>query len=107
MSAETCCDPDDFLRAMRDETRQRILSLVREGEMSVSEIQEKLPVTQPTISHHLAILHRANLVSRRRVGKQVFYRINPDCVPDCCSEILVRFQPMNSSPLSVVRIKAS
>ena len=107
MKTEMCCDLDAFLRAMSDETRQRILSLVLEGEMSVTEIQEQLPVTQPTISHHLAILHRANLVSRRRVGKQVFYRINPDCVPKCCSEILVRFQPMNSSPLSDVRKKAS
>ena len=107
MKTEMCCDLDAFLRAMSDETRQRILSLVLEGEMSVTEIQEQLPVTQPTISHHLAILHRANLVSRRRVGKQVFYRINPDCVTKCCSEILVRFQPMNSSPLSDVRKKAS
>jgi len=95
MNAETCCDLDDFLRAMADETRQRILALVRNGELSVSEIEERLPVTQPTISHHLSILHRANLVSRRRVGKQVLYRINTACVTECCSEILVRFQPMN------------
>jgi len=98
MNAETCCDLDDFLRAMADEMRQRILALVREGEMSVSEIQERLPVTQPTISHHLAILRRANLVSRRRIGKQVMYRINPACVTECCSEILVRFQLMNFKP---------
>ena len=98
MNAETCCDLDDFLRAMADETRQRILALVKKGEMSVNDIQERLPVTQPTISHHLAILHRANLVSRRRDGKQVLYRINPACVTECCSEILVRFQLMNFKP---------
>ena len=98
MKTEMCCDLDAFLRAMSDETRQRILSLVLEGEMSVTEIQEQLPVTQPTISHHLAILRRANLVSRRRIGKQVMYRINPACVTECCSEILVRFQLMNFKP---------
>ena len=107
MNAEMCCDLDDFLQAMADETRQRILALIREGELSVNEIEEQLPVRQPTISHHLAILHRANLVKRRRVGKQVFYRIDPDCVPECCSEILVNFQPMNSGPLSDVRKKVS
>ena len=92
MNTETCCDLDDFLRAMADETRQHILALLREGEMNVSEIQERLPVTQPTISHHLAILYHANLVSRRRVGKHVLYRANPACITECCSKILVRFK---------------
>ena len=95
MNTETCCDLDDFLRAMADETRQHILALLREGEMNVSEIQERLPVTQPTISHHLAILYHANLVSRRRVGKQVLYRSNPACITECCGEILNLFQLSN------------
>jgi DNA-binding transcriptional ArsR family regulator len=92
MDAVTCCDFDDFLRAMTDGTRQRILSLLQGREMSVSELNEHFAVTQPTVSHHLAILRRANLVIARRDGRQIFYRANPDCVAECCSEILARFK---------------
>ena len=88
MGRMTCCDLDDFLAAMSDETRQRILALVREREMSVSELVKHFVVTQPTISHHLVILRRARLVSTHREGREIFYRANPDCVIECCRETL-------------------
>ncbi|MEK7784199.1 MAG: metalloregulator ArsR/SmtB family transcription factor [Chloroflexota bacterium] len=91
MSGVTCCDVDDFVKAMADETRQRILALLREREMSVGELTEHFTVTQPTISHHLAILRRANLVIPRHEGRQTFCRTNPACVAQCCREILTRF----------------
>lgn len=91
MSRITCCQLDEFLVAMSDETRQRILVLLREREMSVNEITEHFAVTQPTISHHLAILRCAGIVSTRRDGQQIFYRAHPDCVADCCREIERRF----------------
>lgn len=87
-----CCDFDDFVKAMADETRQRILTLLQTGEMSVSELKERFTVTQPTISHHLALLRRANLVIARHDGRQTFYRANPACVAECCGEILKRFK---------------
>lgn len=86
-----CCDLDDFLHAMASETRQRILALLCEQEMSVSELTELLPVTQPTISHHLGLLYRARLVKMRRMGKYRIYRGNQACVAECCSEIRDRF----------------
>ena len=88
MSRATCCDFNDFVKAMADETRQRILTALQAGEMSESDIVARLDVTQPTISHHLALLRRANLVSVRRQGKYGFYRANPACVTKGCSEIL-------------------
>lgn len=91
MSGVTCCDFDDFVKAMADETRQSILTLLQEREMSVGELTEHFSVTQPTISHHLALLRRANLVVLRRDGRQTFYRVNPACVIECCGEILSRF----------------
>ena len=91
MNKALCCSSDDFLRAMADETRQRILTLLREREMSVTELNEHFAVTQPTISHHLAILRRAKLVGLRHEGRQTFYRANPACVVECCGEILDRF----------------
>lgn len=91
MSAETCCDFNDFVKAIADETRQRILTLLQSGEMSVNELTAHFAVTQPTISHHLGLLRRANLVLTRREGKQIFYRANPSCVTECCGEILSRY----------------
>ncbi len=97
MSKVPCCDFDDFVKALADETRQCILTLLQAGEMSVSELNEHFTTTQPTLSHHLAILRRAQLVTVRREGRQMFYRANQACVSECCAEILERFNiPANS-----------
>ncbi len=90
--SESCCDLDEFAKAMADETRQHILSLLQAGEMNESEIVAHLDLTQPTISHHLALRQRANLVTARRDGKRIFYRANPACITECCGEILTRFR---------------
>ena len=94
MTESRCCDFDDFAKAMADETRQRILTLLQAGEMSVSELNEHFTTTQPTLSYHLAVLRRANLVSARHAGRQIFYRANPACGAECCGEILRRFKIM-------------
>ena len=91
MTELRCCDFDDFVKAMADETRQRILILLQAGEMSVSELHEHFATTQPTLSHHLAVLRRANLVSLRHEGRQTFYRVNLACGIEGCREILARF----------------
>ena len=91
MKPDTCCDLDDFVKAMANETRQRILALLQAGALNEGDIVARLDLTQPTISHHLAIMRRAGLVFARREGTQVFYRPNPVCVADCCREILTRF----------------
>ena len=90
----TCCDLNNFVKAMADENRQRIMALLQQGEMSVSELVEHFSVTQPTISHHLAILRRAHLVTIQHRGQWVYYKSNPDCVVECCNEIL-RLFPTN------------
>lgn len=91
VSGVACCDFNDFVKAMADETRQRILSLLQTDEMNESDIVARLDLTQPTISHHLSLLRHANLVTARREGKYKFYRANPACVTECCGEILGRF----------------
>jgi len=88
----TCCDFDNFVKAMADETRQRILLLLQAGELNESDIVAGIGLKQPTISHHMSLLKRAKLVSVRRKGKYVFYRTNPACMTECCGEILNRFK---------------
>ncbi len=96
MTSVTCCDFKDFTKAMADETRQRILLLLQSGEMTESDIVTQLGLTQPTISHHLALLRHAKLVLARREGKCFLYVANPACVIECCEEILTRFNIPNS-----------
>lgn len=91
MSQIACCDLDNFLRAIADETRQQILQLLQSGELSVSDLCAHFDQQQPTISHHLAVLRQANLVTARHEGKWVYYQANQDCVAECCQEIMHRF----------------
>ncbi len=63
-------------KALADEIRLRILGLLQIREMCVCEVLVALELTQPTASHHLAILENAGLVKKRKEGKWVFYRVS-------------------------------
>ena len=96
MTLETCCDFDDFLKAMANETRQRILGLLQEKELTVTDLCSHFDLAQPTISHHLGELRRAKLVLTRSEGLWIYYRANQKCVAECCQEIINRFVPAAS-----------
>jgi DNA-binding transcriptional ArsR family regulator len=81
----------EFCKALADETRQQILQMLLDREMSVSEIVGEFDMSQPTISHHLNILKQFDLVIRRKEGKQVFYTINRDNVVACCGQLIAKF----------------
>ena len=66
---------DLVFAALADETRRRILGLLASGEICVCHIHEALAVPQPTASRHLAHLRKAGLVSTRRDGLWVHYRL--------------------------------
>ena len=64
-----------FFKALADETRLRILENLREDEFSVSDLVDRLQLAQPLVSHHLKELKIAGLVSSRKLGPYVFYRL--------------------------------
>jgi len=64
-----------FFIALADKTRRRILNLIREQEICVCFLTEVLDVSQPKISRHLAYLRNAEIVTARRDGKWMYYRI--------------------------------
>ncbi len=64
------------LSALADPNRQKILKVLKKSEQPVNEIAKNLNITLATLSHHLDILRRANLVSSRREGRQIFYELN-------------------------------
>jgi ArsR family transcriptional regulator len=82
-----------FAKALADETRQRIMSLCCCRWLSVNEIVERTKVTQPTVSHHLAVLRDAGLVRVREEGKQTFYSLDQDRVVMCCGKLMLKFAP--------------
>lgn len=79
-AAETSGGVVGLLRTLSDPTRLRLLSVLRGGEHSVTELCDELKLAQPTVSHHLGRLRSARLVANRRDGKQVFYSLNADVV---------------------------
>jgi len=83
----------EFAKALADETRQKIMKLCCCEWVSVSDIVQQLDVTQPTVSHHLAILRDAGLVEVHEQGKQTFYRLNQSRITACCGQLLVHFAP--------------
>ena len=89
----TVLDVVDFAKALADETRQKIMKLCCCGWISVTEIVDQLNVTQPTVSHHLAILRDSGLVNVRHEGKQTFYALNQERVAVCCGQLMVKFAP--------------
>lgn len=88
----------DFCKALGDGTRQKILQMLREEEMCVSDIVEGFDMSQPTISHHLSVLKNLGLVRARKEGKQIYYSINQGNVTECCGMLLARFSPLNQEP---------
>ena len=84
-------DTVTFAKALADETRQRILEMLLEGEKCVSDIVDAFSMSQPTISHHLNVLKQTGLVTSRKEGKLVFYAINRANVVECCGQLMVKF----------------
>ena len=72
----------DFLKAVSDENRLKIICFLRDGERCVCEIVEFLGLPQNLVSHHLKILREKEILSARKVGLRVFYRINDKKVSD-------------------------
>jgi ArsR family transcriptional regulator len=99
-------NPVLFAKAIADETRQKIMNLVCCNSLPVNEIVDKLDVSQPTVSHHLAILREAGLVDVREEGKQTFYSLNQERVAVCCGQIMLKFAPETSAAETIKSLDA-
>jgi ArsR family transcriptional regulator, arsenate/arsenite/antimonite-responsive transcriptional repressor len=97
-------NPVLFAKAIADETRQKIMSECCCCWLAVNEIVEKVGFTQPTISHHLAILREAGLVNVREEGKQTFYSLNQEKIAVCCGQIMIKFAPESTTTEKFVKV---
>ena len=64
--------------ALAEPSRRRILDLLRDGEHSVNDLVERLPLSQPGVSKHLKVLREAGLVDVRRDGKRRWYGVRAE-----------------------------
>ena len=71
-------DLDAAFSALADPTRRAILARLASGEASVMELARPFEMTQPAVSHHLKVLERAGLISRRVEGAKRPCRLSPD-----------------------------
>lgn len=72
-------DTQTLFSALSNEIRLRCLMLLQlKGELCVCELTHALELSQPMISRHLALLRNSGLVTDRRAGQWIYYRISPD-----------------------------
>jgi ArsR family transcriptional regulator len=83
MSAEQAEQVAPLLKALADPVRLRLMSLVAShegGEACVCDLNDAFDLSQPTISHHLKVLHDAGLLDRDKRGVWVYYRARTDAL---------------------------
>ena len=77
----------EMFKALSDINRLLILEMLSCGELCACHINERLKLTQPTISHHMKILQQAGLVNARKEGKWMKYSINKEDINEICDFI--------------------
>jgi DNA-binding transcriptional ArsR family regulator len=68
----------DVFQAIADPTRRSLLLLLDDGEMPVTAISGRYPMSRTAVSKHLRVLSEAGLVQERKVGRETRYRLNPE-----------------------------
>jgi len=77
-----------LFKALNDETRRQILELLKERDMNAGEIADRFNISKPSISHHLDILKRADLITSEKKGQFVEYSLNTSILEDLLNWIL-------------------
>lgn len=78
----------EVIKSLGDETRIEILEIIGKKEMNASEIAVKCTLSRPTISHHLQILKRANVLEARKEGKEIYYSVNMQTLKGLSQSVL-------------------
>jgi ArsR family transcriptional regulator len=85
LSAEAAERIAPLLKALADPVRLRLLSLIAshaDGEACQCDLNDAFELSQPTISHHLKVLHESGLLERTKRGVWAYYRVQPGALSD-------------------------
>lgn len=77
-----------LFKALNDETRRQILELLKDKDMNAGEIADEFNISKPSISHHLDILKRADLITSEKKGQYVEYSLNTSILEDVLNWII-------------------
>ncbi|KRF23581.1 ArsR family transcriptional regulator [Phycicoccus sp. Soil803] len=83
MTADQAEQVSGLLKAIADPVRLRLMSLIlshQGGEACVCDLNDAFDLSQPTISHHLKVLHQAGLLDREKRGTWVYYKAKPEAL---------------------------
>ena len=86
-----------MLRVLANEDRLLLLCQLTQGEACVSELEELLEIRQPTLSQQLAILRNEEMVSTRRDGKKIFYKVSDPGAVSVLTTLYGLYCPMSTS----------
>lgn len=79
---------NDVFKALNDPTRREILVLLREKDLSAGAIADQFSISKPSISHHLDLLKRAELVRVERKGQLLIYSLNTTVLDELMAWVL-------------------
>jgi len=85
-------------RALADQTRREILSMLRAGPRTSGEIASRFDSSWPTISRHLAVLRDAGLVLAERQGQEIYYELNTSVFQDLVHHMMDWAKPAAARP---------
>lgn len=72
----------EFFKVLGDETRMKILCVLRENEVCVNDVAASVDMTKSAVSHQLKLLKDDGLIKSRREGKNIFYSLDDEHVAD-------------------------
>ena len=77
-----------LFKALNDQTRRQIIELLKENDMNAGDISNAFNISKPSISHHLDLLKRADLITSQKKGQFVEYSLNTTILDDLLTWVL-------------------
>ena len=79
---------NSLFKALNDQTRRQIVELLKDKDLDAGEISDHFNISKPSISHHLDILKRADLITSEKKGQFIQYSLNTSILEDLLSWVL-------------------
>lgn len=87
-----------YFALLAEPIRVRILHAICNGERSVGDIVTQIGASQPSVSRHLGLMHRAGVLSRRREGGLVYYGVADPVLTELCRVVCVHVAGRETAP---------
>jgi len=83
---------DSIFKALADPSRRKIIQLLKKKDLTVSDLLAHFPFTQASLSHHLDVLKRADLVVTERRGQFIVYSLNTSVIDEIANSFMNFFK---------------